>query len=91
LFPFLLMVCTEAAYRSLCSEHATGGGISATIELFLHEWLGLTGSDDDSDTNSVQLYDNSLSEWATDESLPMSTCTPSTKAAAAAAAAAARL
>ena len=33
------------------------------IELFLQEHLGLAGS--------TSMYDNSLSEWAVDEALPM--------------------
>lgn len=42
-----------------------GGGIAASVDLFA---LALLGMED-----KVQLYDNSLSEWARDESLPMET------------------
>lgn len=40
-----------------------GGGIAASLDLFV---LALLGEED-----KVALYDNSLSEWARDESLPM--------------------
>lgn len=42
-----------------------GGGIAATVDLFA---LALLGMED-----KVAVYDNSLSEWARDESLPMET------------------
>ena len=41
-----------------------GGGISATIDLFMLHRLGY---------NKLTLYDGSMGEWATDESLPIET------------------
>lgn len=41
-----------------------GGGIAATLDAFLLYQLG---------HNDVTVYDNSMSEWATDESLPIET------------------
>lgn len=41
-----------------------GGGIAASLDSFLLHQLGYT---------DVAIYDNSLSEWAKDESLPMET------------------
>jgi thiosulfate/3-mercaptopyruvate sulfurtransferase len=41
-----------------------GGGISATIDLFLLHRLGY---------DNLSLYDGSLGEWANDESLPLET------------------
>src|SRR6266481_3777864 len=42
-----------------------GGGISATIDLFLLHRLGY---------DNLTLYDGSMGEWAKDESLPIETC-----------------
>ena len=41
-----------------------GGGIAATLDAFLLHQLGF---------DNLAVYDNSMSEWATDESLPMET------------------
>jgi thiosulfate/3-mercaptopyruvate sulfurtransferase len=41
-----------------------GGGISATIDLFLLDQLGYA---------NLTLYDGSMGEWARDESLPIET------------------
>ena len=41
-----------------------GGGIAATLDAFLLHQLGFT---------DIAVYDNSMSEWATDESLPIET------------------
>ena len=41
-----------------------GGGISATIDLFMLHRLGY---------DKLTLYDGSMGEWATDESLPIET------------------
>jgi thiosulfate/3-mercaptopyruvate sulfurtransferase len=41
-----------------------GGGISATIDLFMLHQLGY---------GKLTLYDGSMGEWATDESLPIET------------------
>jgi thiosulfate/3-mercaptopyruvate sulfurtransferase len=41
-----------------------GGGISATVDLFLLHQLGY---------NNITLYDGSMGEWAKDESLPIET------------------
>ena len=41
-----------------------GGGISATIDLFLLHRLGY---------DNLTLYDGSMGEWAKDESLPIET------------------
>ena len=41
-----------------------GGGISATIDLFLLHQLGY---------DNLTLYDGSMGEWAKDESLPIET------------------
>ena len=41
-----------------------GGGISATIDLFMLRRLGY---------DDLTLYDASMSEWAKDESLPIET------------------
>ena len=41
-----------------------GGGISATIDLFLLNQLGY---------DNLTLYDGSMGEWAKDESLPIET------------------
>ena len=41
-----------------------GGGISATIDLFLMHQLGYDG---------LALYDGSMGEWAKDKSLPIET------------------
>lgn len=39
-----------------------GGGISATLDSFLLYQLGF---------NDLKIYDNSMSEWAKDDSLPI--------------------
>ena len=41
-----------------------GGGIAATLDAFLLHQLGY---------DDIAVYDNSMSEWATDESLPIET------------------
>jgi thiosulfate/3-mercaptopyruvate sulfurtransferase len=41
-----------------------GGGISATVDLFLLHRLGY---------DNLTLYDGSMGEWAKDESLPIET------------------
>ena len=41
-----------------------GGGISATIDLFLLDQLGYA---------NLSLYDGSMGEWAKNESLPIET------------------
>jgi thiosulfate/3-mercaptopyruvate sulfurtransferase len=41
-----------------------GGGIAATYDAFLLHQLGY---------EDIAVYDNSMSEWATDESLPIET------------------
>ena len=57
---------------SIFSDHALeksktivnycGGGISATLDSFLLYQLGF---------NNLKIYDNSMSEWAKDDSLPI--------------------
>ena len=39
-----------------------GGGIAATLDAFLLHQLGY---------GDISVYDNSMSEWATDETLPI--------------------
>ena len=41
-----------------------GGGIAATLDAFLLHQLGY---------EDIAVYDNSMSEWATDETLPIET------------------
>ena len=43
---------------------AQGGGIAATMDAFILHQLGY---------RDIAVYDNSMSEWATDESLPIET------------------
>jgi thiosulfate/3-mercaptopyruvate sulfurtransferase len=47
---------------SHCMIVYCGGGIAATLDAFLLHQLGYA---------DVAVYDNSMSEWATDESLPI--------------------
>ena len=41
-----------------------GGGIAATLDAFILYQLGF---------KNLQIYDNSMSEWAMDETLPIET------------------
>jgi thiosulfate/3-mercaptopyruvate sulfurtransferase len=59
----------DALFSSTCPQKKTdriivycGGGIAATLDAFLMHQLGY---------ENLAIYDNSMSEWAKDESLPM--------------------
>jgi thiosulfate/3-mercaptopyruvate sulfurtransferase len=56
---------TTTAAQATRVIHYCGGGIAASMSLFA---MALLGREED-----VALYDNSLSEWAADDSLPMET------------------
>ena len=58
----------QAAFAAVGAERSQrlilycGGGIAATLDAFLAHQLGFT---------DLAIYDNSMSEWATDETLPI--------------------
>ena len=52
--------------QNITSDHIVlnycGGGIAASLDAFVLRQLGF---------NDLQIYDNSMSEWAMDDSLPI--------------------
>ena len=50
--------------RTVLQFDVQGSGIAATLDAFLLHQLGY---------EDIAVYDNSMSEWATDESLPIET------------------
>ena len=52
--------CRTFLYQKIINY--CGGGISATLNAFVLYQLGF---------NDIKIYDNSMSEWAKDENLPI--------------------